>query len=355
MNVSQELQSFAKELSILVVEDDKLLNEQLSELCSLFFKKVISAYDGQEGLALYKKEKVDVVMSDITMPLMNGVELTKKIKYIDDEQSILILSAHNEVNYMIDLIDIGIRQFVHKPFDDQELLYRLLKVCEHVALTKQSIENLSSSFAKLKTSAKIETTPFAETQKVQEEQKVEKKQIIQEEIILPISDVTQSISHARIDSQSFINTLKNDATSWQSLQDDIAIMVDLLEDFEHYVGFIYTDEITKDVLTKIASILRKFYTILSPLEAMAKMSLAFFELATFLEDTPFETLSSEQRKKFKILEFIYDDIARFVETVFLYRDTLDIFYLEDSLISSITQLRQNVLGIQIEEEELELF
>lgn len=137
MNIFKELKEFAKDLTLLIVEDDIALNGELYELSKLFFMDVKVANNGQEGLDLYNKEKFDIILSDVTMPIMNGVELCKKVKIINQDQAIIVLSAHNEVEYFVELIDIGIRQFIHKPFKDDEFLYRLLKVCENVSLAKR--------------------------------------------------------------------------------------------------------------------------------------------------------------------------------------------------------------------------
>jgi YesN/AraC family two-component response regulator len=329
MNIFGELKSFAKNLTVLVVEDDPLLNGELVELVSLFFKDVKSALNGEEALVIYKENSIDVVMSDITMPFMNGVELSKKIKHINDEQSIIILSANSEMSYMIDLIDIGINQFVHKPFDDQELLYRLLKVSEHVALTKENLETAEE---------KTEAPNALNAVKSNEEE-----------------SVTNAIGHTRVDSSTFMQSLVNDELAWSSIEEDINALFDIVEDFEYYIGLLYKQHINQDILHKIASILRKMYTSLTQIEAMGNMSMIFFDLAVFLEDVKLSTLSDEKIKKFKILEFIYDDIVRFVETVFVYKDAIDIYYLEDSLKSSVEQLKQNILDLPFEEEELEFF
>ena len=132
MSIIKELKLFAKDLNILIVEDQKDLNTELVEVNSLFFKKVDYAFDGLEALELYKQNDYHIVLSDITMPNMNGVELAREIKALNSEQTIVILSAHSELEYLIELIDIGIHQFVAKPFKQEELFYRLLKVSENI-------------------------------------------------------------------------------------------------------------------------------------------------------------------------------------------------------------------------------
>lgn len=132
MNVVSDLKTFAKNLTLLIAEDDVALNAELNDLLGLFFKEVVSTYDGEEALNIYKNKHYDIILSDITMPKMNGIELATEVKNIYREQHIVILSAHTELNYLIPLIDIGINQFVAKPFETENLLYRVLRVAEEI-------------------------------------------------------------------------------------------------------------------------------------------------------------------------------------------------------------------------------
>jgi YesN/AraC family two-component response regulator len=331
MNIASELKVFAKELSILIVEDDKVLNNELIEIASLFFKEVKFAYDGQEGLELYKQSPVDIVLSDITMPFLNGVELSQQIKNIDNTQNIVILSAHSEITYLINLIDIGIRQFVHKPFSDEEFLYRLLKVCEDIVLSR---EDCSDEIVPLKMKSKV-------IAKNQEQEKKEKK--------------TTITNHIPVNVDDFFKSLKEDSVIWDAVSEDIHTLLELNDDFENYIGLLYSKQINNQALQSIGSILKKMYTILSQIVAMSNMTSVLLNLSSFIDEINYDALSDEQINKLKILEFIYDDISRFINTVFVYKDAIDIHYLEDSLNSSIKQLKQNLSDTPFEEEELELF
>jgi len=123
-----------KDMSLLIVEDYTPLRHELVEVLKDFFKIVISAADGQEALSLYNeyyqihKRGFDLVISDIQMPHMNGIELTDALKSIDSNQEIMILSAHTDSDYLLELLNIGISQFVVKPIDYDEFLTMLLSV-----------------------------------------------------------------------------------------------------------------------------------------------------------------------------------------------------------------------------------
>ena len=342
MSILKELKQFAKDLSILVVEDDKELNEELVELVDIFFKKTDFAYDGAEALEKYKKFQYDLVLSDITMPKMNGVKLSQELININKFQSIVILSAHSEVSYMIDLIDIGIHQFVAKPFEQQELLYRLLKVCEN-KIHKQELKRFING-----TKSTVETTVPKNENRI-----VEKIQIKQDES--KSKDLNASIEHEQVAANKFMEELKIDTLAWISIEPQIEELLEVNEDFEELIEKIYLNDITTEIINSISVILRKIYSIFTYIDELSNISDVIFELASFLDSIDVDELSDEKKQKLKILEFIYDDLSRFIQTVFVYQDTLDIHYLEDSLRSSVEQLKINISNEEIEEEELELF
>jgi len=103
-----KLQKIAADLSVLIVEDEDLINSQLRQYLEKFFKVVKTAFDGLEGLACFNKEHFDIVVSDILMPKMNGIEMLQKIKEKNSNQKIVITSASSHSNYLIDAIEMGV-------------------------------------------------------------------------------------------------------------------------------------------------------------------------------------------------------------------------------------------------------
>jgi len=142
---SKELLKYTKDLTLLFVEDHEELRVNTTEILKNFFKKVDSSDNGVNALALYESNfednPYDIVITDIQMPKMNGVELTQKIYEINPRQSVIVLSAHDETNYLLPLINLGIEQFLKKPVDYQELLRILLNVSKKVILMEETKEN----------------------------------------------------------------------------------------------------------------------------------------------------------------------------------------------------------------------
>lgn len=130
------LEEFGIKISVLFVEDDEGISKEMGLLLGDIFQKVQVANDGQEGLKKYieyfktNKKHVDIVITDISMPNMDGIELINEIYKINPSQKILVLSAHNEPKYLMPLINIGVEQFILKPIDYDnfiEIIYNVSK------------------------------------------------------------------------------------------------------------------------------------------------------------------------------------------------------------------------------------
>ena len=139
MTNSKELIKYTKSLNILFAEDHDELRESTAEILSSFFKNVATVKDGQEALDVYIEQykdntsNFDIIISDIQMPRLDGVELTQKIYDINPNQIIIILSAYDESKYLLPLVNLGIEQFIKKPIDYQELLTVLLEASKKIS------------------------------------------------------------------------------------------------------------------------------------------------------------------------------------------------------------------------------
>jgi len=131
--VIKELKKEAQNISVLFVEDDPSFLNILRELLEKFFGKVEVAMDGEEGLSKYKENGFfDLVITDITMPKMDGLTMSENIKALNPSQHILAVSAHSDADKLIRAIDIGIDSFLLKPVDSTIFLDRLLKISKAI-------------------------------------------------------------------------------------------------------------------------------------------------------------------------------------------------------------------------------
>jgi DNA-binding response OmpR family regulator len=136
-----------KNLSVLLCEDYLSLREDLAELLQDLFQNVYVAENGYEALEIYKNaygevdSGIDVVITDIQMPKMNGVELCEAIRKMNASQSIIVLSAHADREYLIELINFGISKFIDKPIDQDKFMHILHDVSSRRNMEKKSADN----------------------------------------------------------------------------------------------------------------------------------------------------------------------------------------------------------------------
>lgn len=132
----KDLIDSSREISILYVEDDNQLREETKRLLSAFFLSIETAVNGQEGLNKFQNDTYDLIISDLRMPVMDGIEMVKEIKKKDPDQIIIITSAHDESSYLIDLIKSGIENFILKPLDIEQFLAVLIKTVKLINLRR---------------------------------------------------------------------------------------------------------------------------------------------------------------------------------------------------------------------------
>jgi len=130
---------YSRELNILYVEDDIELQRQTTDIFKEFFKTVDTAENGEIALEKYKKyfqdhdEYYDLIITDINMPVKNGIDFSEDVLKINSEQKIIVISAHNEVQYLNDLINIGVTGFLLKPISMSTLLGCLYRTTQAIS------------------------------------------------------------------------------------------------------------------------------------------------------------------------------------------------------------------------------
>ncbi len=104
-----------EELTLLYVEDVEEIREGMAPLFEALFQEVVYAKDGLEALERFKERRFDLVITDVVMPQMNGVELCAAIKSLKPEQHIVVISASNEEQLMDEGLKGQVDGFILKP------------------------------------------------------------------------------------------------------------------------------------------------------------------------------------------------------------------------------------------------
>jgi DNA-binding response OmpR family regulator len=135
-----------QDLKILCVEDEANISKLLKEAIGEYFYSFTIAKDGIEGIEKFQIVNPDIVITDIMMPRLDGLEMSKKIKDIDENISIIILSAYSEKEKLLQAIDLGITKYFIKPFDPDKLLEYLSFLARKLSIQKMVCLNRYFSF-----------------------------------------------------------------------------------------------------------------------------------------------------------------------------------------------------------------
>ena len=123
--------------TILYVEDEKTIRKQLSKFLHYCSDKLYIAEDGLDGLNLYKECHPDIVVSDIKMPNMTGIDMVKAIKKINPKQHIIFTTAHSESGYFMNAIELQVDGYILKPIELNLLEDKIDAVVEQIQLKRE--------------------------------------------------------------------------------------------------------------------------------------------------------------------------------------------------------------------------
>jgi diguanylate cyclase (GGDEF)-like protein/PAS domain S-box-containing protein len=127
------------DISLLYVEDERVTREQVSRILQRVVTELHVAENGREGLALYRKKRPDIVLSDIMMPLLNGLDMCREIRQLDHDSQLIMLTAYSDTEYLLECIALGVNQYVRKPVDFAQLT-GAIETCSNYILLKRKIQ-----------------------------------------------------------------------------------------------------------------------------------------------------------------------------------------------------------------------
>lgn len=125
-----------EKVKILVIDDDPKVSWILTEGLSSKFN-FVSARDGIEGIQMVSTEKPDLILLDIKMAGMSGLEVLEKLNKAESRPEVIMVSGHGETQYVVDSIKLGAAEFVNKPFDVQEIEIHINGVLERSHLRRE--------------------------------------------------------------------------------------------------------------------------------------------------------------------------------------------------------------------------
>ncbi len=141
---------FYKNIKVLYVEDDDVARENAIEYLENFFEQIYEASDAIVALQLYEKYKPDIIITDIQMPKLNGLEFVKRIRQKDKKTQIIIITAFCDKDYLLSAIELGLVKYLVKPVREKEFE-------EALFLCVDSLENSHSNIVKLDSNTTFDT------------------------------------------------------------------------------------------------------------------------------------------------------------------------------------------------------
>ncbi|MDD2652971.1 MAG: EAL domain-containing protein [Sulfurimonas sp.] len=136
LELVKQIRVFWSSVSVLYIEDEQSIREQVYKMLMKLFDRVDVAVDGEDAFEKYIENDYDLVITDLKMPKMDGIELCQKIVEVNKEQQIILVSAHKEVDEILKLIDIGIAAFLLKPIDMSIMLEKIYLIVKNIYANK---------------------------------------------------------------------------------------------------------------------------------------------------------------------------------------------------------------------------
>ena len=138
-------EDYISEIKILLVEDEQEALKKLTKILKIHYTNTKTASNGQEGYEKYLEFKPDIVITDIRMPIMDGLQMSGLIKEYNKDAKIIVVSAFNEIKYLKQAINIGISKYVAKPLNSM-LLFETIR---DIATELYHKDELSKKFYEL--------------------------------------------------------------------------------------------------------------------------------------------------------------------------------------------------------------
>lgn len=126
-----------KTITILIVEDEPRLLERLVRYVSIFCDRIYQASNGYEALEVYEKYSPNIILTDINMPKLTGIDFIQEVRKRDEKCQIIILSAHTHTKDFLKIVPFNLVSYLVKPIQVKELKVSLLKAIDNVSHNRE--------------------------------------------------------------------------------------------------------------------------------------------------------------------------------------------------------------------------
>jgi two-component system nitrogen regulation response regulator NtrX len=124
--------------NILIVDDEKAIRKTLSEILSYEGYKIDEAGDGEEGIRKFRDKEYDVILCDIKMPKMDGIEFLEKAKELNPDIPVIMISGHGTIETAVEAVKKGAYDYISKPPDLNRLLITIRNAMDKTSLVAET-------------------------------------------------------------------------------------------------------------------------------------------------------------------------------------------------------------------------
>lgn len=132
--------NYAKDLVLLYVEDNLDAQIMMQTILQEYFKKVVVASDGLEGIEAFRRHHIDMVITDISMPKLDGFAMIEEIKKLREDTTVLIFSAYSSTEFLHHSISLGVDGYLFKPFDIKQFEQVFFKAVKQIKAQRENEE-----------------------------------------------------------------------------------------------------------------------------------------------------------------------------------------------------------------------
>jgi len=124
------MRDMLKNFTILYVEDDEMVRKSAVEYLSRVCKEVLQAKDGKDAIKVWAEYKPDIIITDISMPRLNGCDMASYIRANDKDVQIIVATAHSDTEYLLQAVELQLVKYIIKPITKEKLVSALQKSIE---------------------------------------------------------------------------------------------------------------------------------------------------------------------------------------------------------------------------------
>ncbi|MEA3354292.1 MAG: response regulator [Campylobacterota bacterium] len=133
------------DLTILLVDDEKDITDKYAKHLKRKYSNVYSSYDGLDAYKIYKDISPDIIILDLHLPKLSGIDLLRRIRKTDNKTEVIICSAFSEDCFLQKAKELGVVKYFVKPFSREELNSTLIQVVEDIKERGKKMENIEKT------------------------------------------------------------------------------------------------------------------------------------------------------------------------------------------------------------------